>query len=214
MIDDRTFTELAHRLGHDLMSPLSGIAMLLTAAQNDPAGLAPDGCAAALAGAQRAIGLVRAFVAYADAGQLLSMHPVDTAALVAECARAAPAGAVRWTDLPVVTADGDALRRVFAALIDNGVRYGRTGEPALTVRATAQDGGWRFEVADRGPGLDAAERARALQPLVRGHAYADIPGHGLGLATCARILNAHGGALGLDARPGGGTIAWFTLPAR
>jgi signal transduction histidine kinase len=39
------------------------------------------------------------------------------------------------------------------------------------------------------------------------------PGTGVGLSTCRRIVEAHGGRIGLDAAPDGGTVAWFELPA-
>ena len=69
---------------------------------------------------------------------------------------------------------------------------------------------WRVEVADRGRGIPEEHRERVFEPLAR--VDKSEPGNGIGLATCRRIIAAHGGAIGLDPRPGGGTIAWFELP--
>jgi len=50
-----------------------------------------------------------------------------------------------------------------------------------------------------------------FEPLVRGDET--VEGTGLGLAICARVVRAHGGEIGLDEMPGGGTTVWFELPA-
>jgi signal transduction histidine kinase len=57
-----------------------------------------------------------------------------------------------------------------------------------------------------------ADRQRVFEPLAR--LDKRVPGNGIGLATCRRIISAHAGRIGLDERPGGGTIAWFELPGR
>jgi signal transduction histidine kinase len=48
--------------------------------------------------------------------------------------------------------------------------------------------------------------------MKRGHG-SEVQGIGIGLATCRRIVDAHGGSIGLDVSPTGGTRAWFVLPA-
>ena len=57
---------------------------------------------------------------------------------------------------------------------------------------------------------DEEDRERVFQPLAR--VDESVEGSGIGLATCRRILEAHGGTIGLEASPTGGTCAWFELP--
>ena len=60
--------------------------------------------------------------------------------------------------------------------------------------------------------VDPAHRDRMFEPMQRGH-DAEVQGLGIGLATCQRIAHAHGGHIGLDRSPAGGTRAWVVLPA-
>ena len=61
-----------------------------------------------------------------------------------------------------------------------------------------------------GRGVPEEDRARVLAPMVR--LDKRVPGLGLGLATVHRVVTANGGDVGLEAREGGGTSVWFTLP--
>jgi signal transduction histidine kinase len=63
---------------------------------------------------------------------------------------------------------------------------------------------------DNGPGVPAADRERVFLPLAR--AASSVDGSGIGLATCRRVAEAHGGTIGLAEAAGGGMVAWFELP--
>lgn len=220
--------DFMHRLGHEVLTPLSGVTMLLTAMRAPVAASGPElafDLDEALAATRRVTRLVRAVVDYCDAGvRMQPPGPVDCGALVAEVAAELAAeapgsgggGALHVAvegALPVVSGDRAALRRVFGALLDNAVRYAGERAPEVSIRAARRGPHWHFEVADRGIGIAPEDHERVFEPLCRLHAYDRIPGHGLGLATCARIVAAHGGAIGLRSRPGEGTEVWFTLPA-
>lgn len=114
-------------------------------------------------------------------------------------------------DLPTVTGDPVQLRAVVQNLVANAAKFTRPGEKAdVVVGASRITGGWRVEVSDRGPGIAEADRERVFEPLAR--VDADVEGSGIGLTTCQRIVEAHGGRIGLTASPWGGTTAWFELP--
>ena len=66
-------------------------------------------------------------------------------------------------------------------------------------------------MCDRGPGIPEDQRERVFQPLAR--IDDDVEGSGIGLSTCRRIVEAHGGRIGLTNTAYGGTCAWFELPA-
>jgi signal transduction histidine kinase len=91
------------------------------------------------------------------------------------------------------------------------VRHGSTARVTVGARQSAT-GWWRFEVADRGIGVPAEHRDRIFSPFHRTPAAEGFPGTGLGLATCRRIVALHGGEIGVEPNPGGGSIFWFTMP--
>jgi two-component system sensor histidine kinase KdpD len=68
------------------------------------------------------------------------------------------------------------------------------------------------EVADRGPGFTPGEEERIFDKFYRGQS-GDSRGVGLGLAICRAIIEAHGGKIWAENRPGGGAMFRFTLPA-
>ena len=69
-----------------------------------------------------------------------------------------------------------------------------------------------IDVADHGPGIPDAEKDKVLQRFGRGSAGAGTTGSGLGLAIVKAVTDAHGGALRLLDRPGGGLIVRLEFP--
>jgi two-component system osmolarity sensor histidine kinase EnvZ len=104
-----------------------------------------------------------------------------------------------------------AVRRAVANLVDNALRY--AGEP-VEIRSFSSEKQIHIEVADRGPGIPESETERLKRPFTRLDASRAGPGgSGLGLAIVERVARAHGGALELLAREGGGLVARLTLQA-
>jgi signal transduction histidine kinase len=117
-------------------------------------------------------------------------------------------------DLPVVTADRARLGQVFQNLIANAVKF-RRAELAVVVGVSATRDGprtWRFEVTDNGIGIEERYRARIFRMFQRLHTTDVFPGTGIGLAVAERIVERHGGAIGVEASATGGSKFWFTLP--
>jgi CheY-like chemotaxis protein/HPt (histidine-containing phosphotransfer) domain-containing protein len=71
----------------------------------------------------------------------------------------------------------------------------------------------RFAIADRGPGVPPEQRSLLFQPFsqLEGPDSRRTGGTGLGLAICRRLVELLGGTVGIDARPGGGSVFWFRL---
>jgi two-component system osmolarity sensor histidine kinase EnvZ len=104
-----------------------------------------------------------------------------------------------------------AVRRAIANLVDNALRY--AGEP-IEIEAASDPEGAAIEVRDRGPGIPPSEVERLKRPFTRlDDARTGASGSGLGLAIVERVARAHGGALELLPRPGGGLVARLTLRA-
>ena len=112
-------------------------------------------------------------------------------------------------DLPLIRADATQLRRAFANLIENALRYG-AGHP-VSVRARVSGGRILMRVVDQGPGISAAEQERIFIPFYRGPRPTG-GGAGLGLAIVRGFVEANGGHVHVESLPGQGTSFVVALP--
>jgi PAS domain S-box-containing protein len=218
-------------VAHDLKAPLAVVRGHCEAAIEDLAE-APDGPAVrevrtALVRSVRAVdrmaGLIDTLLAYTTSRDApLRSVTVDTARLLAEVvhdrtAHLAPADRpdVYLGPLPAVHADPAMLRHVLDNLVGNALKYVRPGAaPRVDVTGESRPGGWqRIEVADRGIGIPEADKPDIFDTFHRASTAAGYAGTGLGLAICKRIVERHGGEIGVTDNPGGGTRFFFTLPA-
>ncbi len=149
----------------------------------------------------------------------VQLQPVDlatvfSAAALAVSVRAEEVNAVvAGPDLPQVLGDGDLLYRLFVNLLSNALKFGRTGRPPridVSARPIEKDW-WEIVVSDNGIGIPPDSRELAFEVFGRLHGN-DYPGTGIGLSVARRIVEAHGGAIGLGESAAGGTEVRFTLP--
>lgn len=163
-----------------------------------------------------------------DRTSSLDLTDTDLTELVTDAAADAlavePDRPVR-TDLPgaplIVMADEPRLRQVLANLLAN-VRAHTPPGTTTTVALRAEADGALIEVADDGPGMFAADAARAFDRFHRGSRPDDlsvtkgsaIKGSGLGLAIVQAIAAAHGGYARLRSAPGAGTTVQVWIPVR
>lgn len=111
-----------------------------------------------------------------------------------------------------VEADPSRILQVLINLLSNASKYSPPdSEIGLSIEVRQSD--LRVRVADRGSGIAAADRAGLFQRFMRvGTSSAEQYGIGLGLSVAKAIIDGHGGEIGVDARDGGGSVFWFTLP--
>jgi signal transduction histidine kinase len=117
--------------------------------------------------------------------------------------------------LPPVQADGAALRRAVANLIENAVKYGgRAAWIGVKVRR-ASSGAVEITVADRGPGIRREDLPHLFKPFFRGPDAATdgVPGSGLGLSLVRHIAESHGGRVTVATEEGKGSAFTLQLPA-
>ena len=126
---------------------------------------------------------------------------------------AATSGVVEMGDLPVVTGDRGQLALLFQNLIANSLKFARPDvAPMVRIDAREHEGRWLFSVTDNGIGIEAAYRDRIFGMFQRLHARDTYErGPGIGLAICMRTVQAHGGTIWVDDRPGPGTSICFDL---
>jgi two-component system sensor histidine kinase KdpD len=114
-------------------------------------------------------------------------------------------------DLPLVAIDEALIEQVLINLLDNALKYTPEASP-IDLSASLAGDRVVVEVADRGPGLAAGDERRVFEKFYRSPTV-PARGSGLGLSICRGILEAHGGRIEAENRPGGGTVFRLTLPA-
>ena len=153
--------------------------------------------------------------------KLLRREPTEVPALLAHVAdvfRAQQLGATYETqiepDLPKVSLDRDAMAQVVLNLLHNAVKF--TGpDKQIRLRARRRDGGIAIEVEDNGIGVREKDRKRIFERFYRADDLLSrsTEGTGLGLAIAKRLVEAHGGRIDVETRPGSGSVFRVQLPA-
>ena len=109
-------------------------------------------------------------------------------------------------------ADRGRLTQAVVNLLSNAAKYSPIGRP-IDLWVTPGATGVRVSVGDRGAGIPAEQRANVFRRFVRlDDEGNEQQGMGLGLYLVKKIVEAHGGTVGVDDRPGGGAVFWFELP--
>ena len=115
-------------------------------------------------------------------------------------------------ELPTVRGNPTALMLLFQNLIANALKF-HEFTPRIRIRCERREGDWHLAVQDDGIGIPPKELARIFAPFERLHGKGAYEGSGLGLATCQRIVQAHGGSIHAESELGRGTTIRFNLPA-
>ena len=134
--------------------------------------------------------------------------------LAADLAGREPQREVEIVIAPDLRAHGDAglLRVLLGNLLDNAWKFTReTPAARIEVGVSAHDGRQAYFVRDNGAGFDQADLGKLFQPFERLHDEARFEGTGIGLASVARIVARHHGAVWAEGREGGGAAFFFTL---
>jgi signal transduction histidine kinase len=115
-------------------------------------------------------------------------------------------------DMPVVQADSRRITQVLVNLLSNANKYS-PDDTEIVVGASTDDHWTRITVADQGPGISDDFRPSLFRRYARPEPGPGKSryGAGLGLPVVKAIVEAHGGEVGVDDRPDGGSEFWFTL---
>lgn len=122
-------------------------------------------------------------------------------------------GAVITHDpLPTVTADATQMSQLFLNLVGNALKFHGPGTPEVHVGAEREANAWRISVRDNGIGIEPKFFERVFVMFQRLHLRSEHEGTGIGLAICKKIVEGHGGRIGVTSAPGQGSTFFFTLP--
>jgi PAS domain S-box-containing protein len=117
--------------------------------------------------------------------------------------------------LQTVNGDPAQIRQLMQNFIANGLKYQKKGAiPQITIRSSAADNDMvRVEVADNGIGIKQEHFKNLFIMFKRLHSTQEYEGSGIGLAVCKKIVERHGGDIGVSSTYGEGSTFWFTIPA-
>ena len=109
--------------------------------------------------------------------------------------------------------DRERVGQILSNLVGNALKFTKAGDE-VTIAATASDGRVRFAVSDHGPGVPPDEQARMFEAYKQGSKTSHRGGIGLGLYICKKLVEAHGGRIGVTSGTGQGSTFWFELPRK
>lgn len=217
--------QFAYVASHDLRAPLRGIGNLASWIARDlEPHLTPDTrryLALLENRVQRMEALISALLEYSRVGRnAIPAEDVEVDALVREVIDLLGSrDSVEWIvePLPRICCQRLLLRQTFHNLMSNALKHA-SGEDAR-VRISAEPArvgrvpGWRFAVADNGPGIDPRYHERIWEIFQTLRPRDEVEGAGMGLSLVRKIVETRGGSLGLDSQLGEGATFWFTWPA-
>jgi signal transduction histidine kinase len=212
----------ASRVAHDLVAPLSPLKGYLTLARRGAEKAeVKELLSNCEASTSRMSELVEALLRFCRAGRTSdrSQGELDTAVTtilleVSQTAAAAHVQLDRHLDTRVaVQCPSQLLQSIAQNVLSNAVKY-TTGRPEakVVVRVIRDKGEAVLEVTDNGPGMNDETLKGLFQPFFRGPEARALPGHGLGMATTKRLVEAHGGSIAVKSQVGVGTQVTVRLP--
>jgi PAS domain S-box-containing protein len=211
--------EFAYTAAHDLREPLEAIAlytyMLVQKTQLDAH--AKQMATFIVDNTTRMSTLIDDLLAFASTGMPAPYEPVDlrhamTQAMQNLTLAIKESGArVTVAQLPVVRSNEIQLVRLFQNLISNALKYCGEESPDIHVSAEPRGSAWLIKVKDNGVGISHKFHDRIFDPFKRLHGR-QIPGTGLGLAVCKKIVEGLGGEIWVESELGQGSTFCCTIP--
>jgi PAS domain S-box-containing protein len=213
----------AYALTHDLQEPLRMVVNFTELLAHEYAGKlgeeADKFISYSVEGALRIEALLKALLAYWEVSEReqASFASIDCGAVLAKAllnlqVAIAQSGAVVTSDpLPTVVAEEVMLMQLFQNLISNSIKYRSEEAPKIHVSAERDAEGWLFAVRDNGTGIDPQDADRVFGMFKRLHG-SEIPGTGIGLAICKKVVERQGGRIWVESEAGRGATFKFTIP--
>lgn len=116
------------------------------------------------------------------------------------------------TEFPEITFSKVNAYQLFQNLIINSITYRAADAPRIHIGCKGAGSFWRFYVKDNGIGIEKEFQEQVFDLFQRLHRNDEIPGTGIGLAICKKIVERNGGKITVESTPGQGTTFYFTIP--
>lgn len=208
---------------HDMREPLRMINSFMQKLENDYAHQLDDKAKRyihfAADGSKRMMTLITELLDYASVGNDdLHKELTDVNGVIEEVLKMQEAvilekdAAVSFTQMPELRAFKTGLKILFQNLISNALKFTPAGtKPCIHISATEINDHWQFAVSDNGLGINPAAHQQIFKLFKKLHSREAYPGTGMGLATCEKIVNRHGGTIWVQSAEGKGSTFYFTL---
>ena len=215
--------QFAYVASHDLQEPLRAVAGYLGLLEQQLGEKIDEGGRRHIAGATQGAARMHTLITdlltlsrVGTRGQALETAEIDSVldqALDGLRASVTETGAKIVRDpLPTLRVDAGQMVQLFQNLIGNALKFRSERPPEIHVGAQRQPGGWILEVSDNGIGIEPQYFERIFLIFQRLHTRRVYPGTGIGLAICKKIVERHGGTIGVKSQPGQGSTFYFTIP--
>ena len=220
---NRELDQFAHIVSHDLQAPIRAVSAFSELLAQHYAGQRDTSADRFIRviqdGATTMESLVRTLLNYASVGHdsmtvtnVSLLEVVEAVATMLQPTIQELRAEVSYGDLPRIDCDPVLVRQLIQNLVGNALKYRDPKVPAR-IHISAQQTGRQciVSVSDNGPGIAPEHHARIFLPLKRLHGK-EIPGTGMGLALCRKIVERHGGEIWIKSEIGGGATVCFSLP--
>lgn len=172
-------------------------------------------------GVKRMESLVNDLLMYSRVGRKeLELEAVSTQAVVASIANTLQPNVqeksakleIHYDRLPQVQGNKTQISQLFLNLMSNALKFQANGNPTVTIDCKKNGKYYIFKVQDNGIGISPENHEKIFEMFRRLHTRTEFDGTGIGLATCKKIVDNHGGKIWVESEEGSGSSFFFTLP--
>lgn len=218
---NKEIEQFAYAASHDLQEPLRSISnfskLLAKKLEQNPSQEINEYMSLISGGANRMSKLIFDLLEYSRIGKDMAMRVTDCDKLVREIlidltAIIKESGAeIHIEKLPMINCYN--LKSVFQNLIINAIKFKKAGiPPVITISASDTGKEFLFAIEDNGIGIEKEYYSRIFIIFQRLHTRFEYAGTGIGLSLCKKIIELHGGEIGVESEFGKGSTFYFTIP--